>query len=103
MQLIPEHLYRDVYSTLFEIYLTYGISVWGAWAASGKKLEKLFTTQKKVVLVLFGNKEKFIDKSKACARTRPFQEQGLISEFYEKEPKNYILNLKNLYFYYWSI
>ena len=101
--LIPENLYKGLYQTLFECYLTYGISVWGS--ASDRKLEKLFTAQKKIIRVLFGNREKYLDKFKTCVRARPYQEQRLPPEFYTKEPSkplfnnNEILNLKHLYFY----
>ena len=106
MQSIPEHLHRNIYSTLFESYLTYGISVWGG--ASNKKIEKLFYAQKKIVRVLFGDREKYLDKFKTCVRARPFGEQALTSEFYKKEHskplfnEHNILNLKNLYFYHIS-
>ena len=98
MQPSPGHLYRDIYSTLFESFLTCGISVWGA--ASGKKLEKLFTAQ------IY--REKFIDKFKTYAGTRPFREQILTSKFYETKPskplfiRNSMLNLNSLYFYHLS-
>ena len=71
------------------------------------KLNKLFNAQKKIMRVLFGDREKFLDKYsyRTCTRARPYPEQKLPSEFYIKEQskplfnKNNILNLKNLYFY----
>ena len=93
----------NLYHTLFESYITYGITVWGSMPDI--KLNKLFNAQKKIMRVLFGVKEKFLDKFWTCTRARPYPEQNLPSEFYIKEHskplfnKNKILNLKNLYFY----
>ena len=100
---IPNHLYKELYHTLFESYLTYGITVWGSMC--DKKLDKLFVAQKKILRVLFGDREKYLDKFKTCVRARPVEEQKLQREFYIKEPskplfiENKILCLKNLYFY----
>ena len=94
----------NLYHTLFESYITYGITVWVSMPDI--KLNKLFNAQKKIMRVLFGVKEKFLDKFWTCTRARPYPEQNLPSEFYIKEHskplfnKNKILNLKNLYFYY---
>ena len=100
---IPESLYIELYHTLFESYLSYGITVWGS--TSDTKLNKLFVAHKKVVRILFGDREKFINKFKTSVRTRPYSCQKLTAEFYTKEHskplfnKNKILSLKNLYFY----
>ena len=100
---IPENLHKDLYHTLFESYLTYGISVWGG--STKAKLLPLFKAQKKVMRVIFGDRAKYIDKFKTCARVRPLNEQMLLTEFFIKEHSkplfNYhgFLNLKNLYFY----
>ena len=54
---------------------------------------------------MFGDREKFLDKFKTCARTRPFAEQRLSNVLLIKEHSkplfnsNGILTLKNLYFY----
>ena len=96
-------MHRDLYHTLFESYLTYGITVWGG--ASDTKLKPLFKAHKKVIRILFGDREKYLDKFKTCARTRPYPNQKLTSKFFIKEHskplfiKNDIINLKNLYFY----
>ena len=79
---IPKHLHKELYYTLFESYLTYGITVWGSMA--DRKLDKLFIAQKKMLRVLFGDREKYVDKFKTCVRARPYQEQKLSKEFYIK-------------------
>ena len=100
---IPKTLYMNLYYTLFESYITYGITVWGS--IPNRKFNKLFNAQKKILRVLFGDREKFLDKFRTCIRARPYPEQNLPTEFYVKEHskplfnKNKILNLKNLYLY----
>ena len=42
---IPKIAYKELYHTLFESHLSYGISAWGG--ISFKKLEPLFITQKR--------------------------------------------------------
>ena len=63
------HLYKDLYHTLFESYLTYGISVWGG--SPKAKLLPLFKAEKKVMRVIFGDRAKYLDKFKTCAQVRP--------------------------------
>ena len=93
----------NLYYTLFESYITYGITVLGS--ISNQKFNKLFNARKKILRVLFGDREKFLDKFRTCIRARPYQEQNLPTEFYVKEHskplfnKHKILNLKNLYLY----
>ena len=100
---IPENLHKDLYHTLFGSYLTYGISVWGG--STKAKLLSLFKAQKKVMRVIFGDRAKYLDKFKTCARVRPLNEQRLLTEFFIKEHSKPLfnshgfLNLKNLYFY----
>ena len=100
---IPKNLHKDLYHTLFESYLTYGISVWGG--STKAKLLPLFKAQKKVMRVIFGNRAKYLDKFKTCARVRPLNEQRLLTEFFIKEHSKPLfnshgfLNLKDLYFY----
>ena len=78
-------------------------TVWGS--IPNRKFNKLFNAQKKILRVLFGDREKFLDKFRTCIRARPYPEQNLPTEFYVKEHskplfnKNKILNLKNLYLY----
>ena len=91
---LPEDLYTDLYHTLFESYLTYGITVWGVTADS--KLDPLFKSQKKVIRILFGDKKKFLDKFKTCARARPFPDQKLTPDFYIKEHTKPLFNAKKI-------
>ena len=100
---IPKERHKDLYYTLFESYLTYGISVWGG--VSKCKLKSIFNAQKKVARVLFGDREKYKDKFRTCCRARPLHEQKLGPEFYKKEhtkplfSNQGILVTKNLYTY----
>ena len=103
---IPAKLHRQLYHTLFESHLTYGITVWGGGSFS--KLEPLFTMQKKCLRILFGNKDAYLDKFKTSARCRPFDSQILGQEFFAKENSkplynvNEILTVYNLYLYHTS-
>ena len=100
---IPKKLYSTIYHSLFESHLSYCISVWGG--VGQNKLEKVFTTQKKCIRILFGDLEKFLDKYKTCARTRPRGEQILGSAFYSREHSKPLFNTQkmltvhNLYIY----
>ena len=102
-QFLPKKLHKELYHTLFESYITYGITVWGK--SSKSKLKPLFKAQKKALRVVFGDREKYLDKFKTCARARPYPDQRLGPEFYIKEHTkplfntNKILALENLYFY----
>ena len=83
--------------------MSYGISVWGS--ISDTKLIKLIVAHKKIVRILFGDRETFVNKFKTSVRTRPYPHQKLTAEFYTKEHskplfnENKILSLKKLYFY----
>ena len=92
MASIPESLYIDLYHTLFESYLSYGITVWAS--ISDTKLHKLFLAQKKIVRILFGDREKFLDKFKTSARSRPYPFQKLTAKFYTKEHSKPLLKTK---------
>ena len=100
---LPQHLYKDLYHTLFESYLTYGISVWGG--CSSKALFPIFKAQKKAMRVMFGDRARYKEKFKTCCRARPYNEQKLSSEFFIKEPSKPLFNLhgflslQNLYCY----
>ena len=98
---IPTNLHKDLYHTLFESYLTYGITVWGG--VSDTKLLPLFRAQKQCVRIMFGDKEAYLDKFRTCARSRPIESQILDGKFFSKEHskplfiKNKIITLYNLY------
>ena len=96
-------MHKELYYTLFESYLAYGVTVWGK--ASKSKLRLLFKAQKKAIRVVFGNKEQFLDKFRTCAKARPYPDQKLGQEFFNKEHTkplfiaSHILTLQNLNFY----
>ena len=98
---LPKTLHKTIYHTLFESHLAYAVTVWGG--VSRTKLEPLFRTQKKCIRIIFGDTEAYLDKFRTCARSRPFGDQTLGSEFYKKEPskplftRNNILTIHNLY------
>ena len=100
---IPDELFKNLYYTLFESHLAYGITVWGG--VSNNKIEPLFKLQKKCIRILFGDKEAYLNKFKTCARAREFEKQILGSDFYRRENtkplfnKNSIMNIRNLYIY----
>ena len=100
---IPSRLQKDLYHTLFESHLAYGITVWGG--VSQRKLQPLFKAQKMCLRIMFGDKEAYKDKFKTCARCRPIGEQMLGSKFYSKEHtkplfnSHQIMTVHNLYFY----
>ena len=94
IQFLPKNLHKDLYHTLFESYLSYGISVWGG--VSHTKLKPVLKAQKKAIRVMFGDREQYLDKFKTCVRTRPYPEQKLTSEFFIKERTKPIFNDKNL-------
>ena len=91
---IPISLHKNLYHTLFESHLCYGINSWGGVPES--KLRPLFKIQKRCIRILFGNKEKYLNKFKTCCRVRPVEEQILGQEHYEKEHTKPLLNKHNL-------
>ena len=99
IQFLPKNMYKELYYTLFQSYLAYGVTVWGK--ASKSKLRLLFKAQKKAIWVVFGNKEQFLDKFRTCAKARPYPDQKLGHEFFNKEHTkplfiaNHILTLQN--------
>ena len=100
---IPKELYKDLYHTLFESHLGFGISVWGG--LSNNRLEPIFKTQKKCIRILFGDQEAYSNKFKTCARSRPIGFQKLGADFHKRESskpllcRNAILSVHNLYKY----
>ena len=100
---IPSENYKMLYHSLFLSHLTYGLSVWGGVTQS--KLTPLFTLQKHVIRLLFGDLIAYNDKFKTCSRIRPYGEQKLGTSFYCKEHTKPLFNehdllaLPNLYTY----
>ena len=88
---IPNELYKNLYLTLFESHLSYGITAWGE--VSKNLLKSLFTTQKKCI---------YMAKFDTCARTRTFESRILGREFFQREPfeplfcNNSLLTVHNL-------
>ena len=91
---VPEDIHKDLYHTLFESHLAYGITVWGG--VSNNKLLPLFRVQKKCMRILFGDKKAYLAKLETCVRTRPHDCQLLGAEFYEKEHSKPLFNSKNI-------
>ena len=100
---IPKSLYKEIYHTLFESHLRYGISVWGG--VSHHRLKPLFITQKKCLRILFGDNEAYENKFMTCARCRAYGSQKLGKTFFSKESskslftKEELLTVHNLYKY----
>ena len=98
---LPEALHKQIYHTLFESHLSFGISVWGGVGSS--RLAPVFKTQKKCIRIMFGDTKSYIDKFKTCVRCRPINKQYLGREFYVKEStkplfkKHDLLSVHNLY------
>ena len=70
---IPKNLHKQLYFSLFQSHLTYGITAWGG--ACPSKLTKIFGLQKRCLRLLFGTKPSF-DHSEfyeTCARARPYE------------------------------
>ena len=101
---VPIYLRKELYHTLFESHLTYCISVWGGSPLC--KTSKIWTSQKRCLRLLFGDKEAYLDKFRTAVRARPISNQLLGEDFYKREHtkplfnKYNILTLRNLYTYY---
>ena len=100
---IPRRFYSQLYYSLFQSYLVFGISAWGG--ACSSKLVKVFALQKRCIRLLFGINFTF-DHSEfyeTCARVRPFQCLDKTEENFELENtkpifnENRILTVHNLY------
>ena len=87
---LPTHLYKNLYHTLFESHLSYAISVWGG--VSKAKINPLFIAQKHCIRILFGDKEKYLEKHRTAARTRPRDLQILGPDFFEREHTKPLFN-----------
>ena len=80
--------------TLFESHLSYCISVWGG--AAPCHLTPIWMSQKHCIIILFGDKESYLNKFKTCTRARPVELQALSSSFYEREHAKPIFKLNNI-------
>ena len=87
---IPEEHYKPLYYALFESHMTYCITVFGTTSKSCS--EQLFKIQKHCIRILFGDLEKYLDKFRTSARTRPFETQRLGAEFFCKEHTKPLFN-----------
>ena len=100
---IPVDLHKNLYHTLFESHMSYGITVWGL--VSPGKLSKLFLLQKHCIRIMFGDKEAYLDKFKTAARVRGRDGEKLGSDFYMREHtkplfnSTEILTIQNLFKY----
>ena len=100
---IPSPLHKNLYHTLFESHLAYGITVWGG--ISTNKMAPVSVAQKHCIRILYGDKEAYLDKFKTSARSRPAEAQRLGVEFYQREHtkplfnNQQILTVCNLYHY----
>jgi hypothetical protein len=70
---IPVTLHKNIYQTLFESHLTYGIFVWGGSSNNNRTLYSKF--RNRCVRIMFGDKEAYLEKFKTAARIRPFGAQ----------------------------
>ena len=94
---LPTHLYKNLYHTLFKSHLSYAISVWGG--VSEAKMNPLVIAQKHCIRILFGDKEKYLEKRRTAARTRPRDLQMLGLDFFKREHTNRSLTVHNLHSY----
>ena len=63
----------------------------GAVLVSDTKLHQLFITQIYAFKCFFGDKDTFMDKFKACCRTRSYNVSKVGREYCEKEPTKPLL------------
>ena len=87
---IPEEHYKPLYYAFFESQMTYCITVFGTTSKTCSV--KLFKIQKHCIRILFGDLEKYLDKFRTSARTRPFETQRLGAEFFYKEHTKPLFN-----------
>ena len=92
---IPSEYYKDIYSSLFESHLSYGITVWGVTLQENPR-DSIFITQKHCMRLLFGNLGAYLKKQETCARARPYLSQKLGCQFYEKEHTKPMFNRLNI-------
>ena len=91
---IPKENFKSLYYALFESHMNYGITVFGGIGKT--HIEPLFRVQKHCIRILFGDMEKYHAKSETCARTRPYGNQILGSEYFCKEHTKPLFNTHNI-------
>ena len=81
--------------------------MWGGVCKT--KMDTVFTVQKHCIRILFGNYDAYKNKFLTCARIRPYKNQILGTEFFQREHtkplfnKNRILIAHNLYSYFCGV
>ena len=88
---IPSEYYKEIYTSLFESHISYGITVWGV-TLQERACDSVFITQKHCIRLLFGDLETYLSKQETCARTRPYGSQKLGCKFYIKEHTKPLFN-----------
>ena len=68
VSIIIYYFTHNLYHTLFGSHLSYATSVWGG--VSEAKINHLFIAQKHCIRILFGDKEKYLEKHRTAAGTR---------------------------------
>ena len=91
---LPTSLHKNLYHTLFESHLSYGITVWGGISIS--KLKSVFTAQKHCIRIMFGDNEAYLEKHRTAARTRDIRETNRRSEL------NILFDNSNQFIYQYS-
>ena len=88
---IPEHLYKEIYYTLFESHICYCLSVYGG--ASPNTLTQIHKIQKKALRVLFGDIEAFKDKFKDQLITKFLENRSSLrnTQSLSSKSKEYLL------------
>ena len=104
---LPKSQYMNIYHTLFESHISYGISVWGG--VSHYILENLFKLQKRCIRLLFGTNltSDTPDYYNRCARARTYSEHMNPNHELEHTKPLFnnlkLLTIHNLYNYYITI
>ena len=101
---MPTSEYLKIYNALFLSHLSYCISSWGG--IPKYRLNKIFSTQKRCVRLLFGKVLNYDHEEyyMTCARTRPYSKENTKVNFELEHTKplfndNNILNLENIFSY----
>ena len=100
---IPQSEYLKIYNALFKSHISYCISCWGG--ISCKKVESLFSIQKRCIRLLFGKEFSFdhAEFYETCARARTYEQHTATKDYSLEHTKplfieQNILSLHHLYF-----